>query len=213
MKEIIKTAAEAHFTLIKQDTGSFSEIKGRGMRFRTEVYEADGIGRLCLMEMKAFAGLMRMTTGVFSPVGKDSPIFSFDYVKAFCKETFIAELYDTTLSQPSFAELGEIKRRYAHIPAYDPGEHWYDGMRLPVSDYRRGKNIAKDVSLMLKEECDMFFRLLESCEACDPEAKKKCNRRFVDGLLQNGGPAVDTFRKMIGSEQMERFLKSCMFSC
>ena len=213
MKEIIKTAAEAHFPLIRQNIGSFSELKGRGMRFWTEVYEAEGIGRLCLMEMKAFAGLMRMTTGVFSPVGLDGPILSFDYIKVFGKETFLVEFYDTTLSHPSFARLEEVKRRYERIPSYDPGEHWYDRLLLPFSAYKRGKNITNDLSQMLKEYCGVYFLLLESCDPCDPEAKKKCNQELADGLMQNGGPAVDTFRKMIGDEQTERFLKNCMFYC
>ena len=213
MIEMIKTTAESHFRLTKKDIGSYKEIKGRGMRFRTTVYDAEEIGRLCLMEMKAAAGLMRMETGVFSPVGLDGPIFSFDYIKAFGKETLIAELYDTTLSHPSFAELEEVKKRYAYLPAHDPGEHWFDSMRLPVSDFKRGRKITEDVTKMMTEYSDGYFRLLDTCAPCDPEEKKECNAVFVNGLLQNGGPAVDTFKKMIGNEKTEEFLKNCMFYC
>lgn len=213
MIDLIKTAAEAHYKLIQQEIGSYSEIKGRGMRFRTTVYDAEGIGRLCLMEMKAAAGLMRMQTGVFSPVGLDGPIFSFDYIKAFGKETLLMELYDTTLSHPSFEELEEVKKRYAHIPAHDPGEHWFDKMRLPVSVYKQGRKITKDAAQMLKDYCGVYFRLLDACDPCDPAAKKECNAVFVNGLLKNGGPAVDTFKKMIGDEKTEVFLKNYMFYC
>ena len=213
MIKIIKTDAESYYQLTKRDIGEFSELKGRGMRFQTKVYEAQEIGRLCLMEMKAAAGLMRMETGVFSPVGLDGPIFSFDYIKAFGKETLIAELYDTTLSHPAFAELEEVKKRYAHLPAYDPGEHWFDSMRLPVSDYKKGRKIAPDLTRMMKEYSEGYFRLLDVCTPCDPKAKKECNAVFVNGLLQNGGPAVDTFKKMIGNEKTEEFLKNCMFYC
>lgn len=213
MINLIKSAAEAHLRLTKQDIGDFSQIKGRGMHFKTTVYQAEEIGRLCLMEMKAFAGLMRMDTGVFSPVGLDGPIFSFDYIKAFGKETLIAELYDTTISHPAFKELEEVKKKYAYLPAHDPGEHWFDKMRLPVSDFKRGRKITKDVTNMMKDYSDVYFRLLDECAPCDPEEKKKCNAVFVNGLLQNGGPAVDTFKKMIGYEKTEEFLKNCMFYC
>lgn len=213
MIELVKSAAESHFHLTKKDIGSFTQIKGRGMRFQTKVYEAEEIGRLCLMEMKAAAGLMRMETGVFSPVGLDGPIFSFDYIKAFGKETLIAELYDTTLSHPPFSELEEVKERYAHIPPHDPGEHWFDSMRLPVSDFKRGRKITEDVTLMMKDYINVYFRKLDTCDPCDPKEKKKCNAVFVNGLLQNGGPAVDTFKKMIGNEKTEEFLKNCMFYC
>ena len=213
MIELIKAAAEAHYLLKKQEIGDYSELKGHGMRFRTTVYDAEDIGRLCLMEMKAFGGLMRMDTGVFSPVGRDGPIFSFDSIKAFGKETFLAELYDTTLSHPAFEELGEVKKKYAYITAYDPGEHWYDNMRLPVSDYKKGRKIAPDVSKMMKEYSEVYFRLLDECDPCDPAAKKECNAVFVNGLLNNGGPAVNTFKKMIGEEKTEIFLKNYMFCC
>lgn len=213
MINIIKAAAEAHFRLTKKDIGEYSDIKGRGMHFKTTVYNAEDTGRLCLMEMKAFAGLMRMDTGVFSPVGLDGPIFSFDYIKAFGKETLIAELYDTTLSHPSFEELEEVKKRYAYLPSHDPGEHWFDDMRLPVSDFKRGRKITKDVKLMMKDYSELYFNLLDKCAPCDPETKKECNAVFVNGLLQNGGPAVDTFKKMIGCEKTEEFLKNCMFYC
>ena len=66
---------------------------------------------------------------------------------------------------------------------------------------------------MLRDYCGMYFRLLETCEPCDPDEKKKCNESFIDGLIRNGGPAVDTFRKMIGDEKTEQFLKKYMFYC
>lgn len=213
MIEIIKNAAKARFTLTEQDIGSFSEMKGRGMRFQTKVYNADDIGRLCLMETKAAAGLMYMLTGVFSPIGADAPIFSFDYIKAAGKKTLVAELYDTTLSHPDFAELEEVKKKYAYLPAYDPGEHWFDNIRLPVSDFKQGYRIAKDLSMMIKDYSEGYFRLLEACDPCDPEVKKKLNAEFVNGLLSNGGPAVNTFRKMMGNDKTEEFLRNYLFCC
>lgn len=213
MKEIIKSAAEEYFHLTEMSMERFSELKGRGMRFLTKVFDAENTGRLCIMDMKAVAGLMRMETGVFSPVGRDGPIFSFEYIKAAGKETLLVELYDTTISHPDFAGLGEIKKRYAQIPAYDPGEHWYDAMRLPVSDFKRGRQIAGDLSHMLEDYCKGYFRLLDGCTPCDPEEKKKCNAVFADGLLTNGGPAVDTFKKMIGNEDTGEFLRRYMFYC
>lgn len=213
MLEILKSAAGSHFDLAKQDIGEFSDMKGRGMRFITEVYEADGGGQLCLMEMKAAAGLMRMETGVFSPTGLDGPVFSFDYIKAVGKETLLLELYDCTISHLSFEDLKEAKKRYEDLPDHDPGEHWYDGMRLPVSVFKQGRKAAGQMSMLLKDYCDIYFRVLEGCAPCDPEEKKKCNAAFVNGLISNGGPAVDTFRKMIGEEKMAEFLRNCMFCC
>ena len=210
---IMKDAAEARFRLEEQNIGAFAEMKGKGMKFRTRVFDAEGAGRLCLMEMKGPAGLMHMDTGVFSPTEKDGPLFSFDYIKAAGKETFILELYDTTISHPAFAGLEEVKERYAHVPAHDPGEHWYDNLRLPVSDFKGGRKVRDDIFPMMRDYSELYFRILEGCAPCDPDEKKKCNAAFVDGLLENGGPAVDAFRKMMGEDKTEEFLRNYMFCC
>ena len=213
MIDIMKNAAGACFPLTENEIGEFAEMKGKGMHFWTKVFDAAGAGRLCVMEMKAMAGMMRMETGVFSPTELDGPLFSFDYIKAMGKETLIVELYDTTISHPTFEELAKIKERYADLPAYDPGKHWFDDMKLPVSDHKKGRKITDELYAMMRDYSQFYYLRLTECDPCDAEEKKKRNAEFADGLLQNGGPAVDTFRKMIGDEKTEAFLKECMFYC
>lgn len=213
MIERITNIAGARFRLTQQSIGDFADMKGKVSRFKTKVYDAEGAGRLCVMEMKAAAGLVRMETGVFSPTELDGPIFSFDYIKAARNETLILELYDTTLSHPDFAGLVEIAERYADLPNHDPGEHWYDSLRLPVSEYKQGRKIGKELASMMADYTGTYFSILAECPACDPEEKKACNAAFADGLLVNGGPAVNTFREMMGDERTEAFIREYMFCC
>ncbi len=211
MNERVFTAAAAHFPLREKNIGEFASIRGRGMVFAVKAYEAVGAGSLCLMEMRGMAGLMKMETAVFSPTGLDGPLFSVDAISAMGRDTLILELYDTTLSHPDFAALGEIKARYADLPGYDPGEHWYDGMRLAVSDYKRGKGCAGAFDACVRDYAQRYFALLARCPRCGEEEKKKQNAVFADGLLQNGGPAVDQFRRMLGGEKTAEFLRKIMF--
>ncbi len=213
MIDKMKEAAGARFRLTQQDIGPFANMKGKVSKFRTKVYDAEGAGRLCVMEMKAAAGLVRMETGVFSPTELDGPIFSFDYIKASGNETLILELYDTTLSHPDLSDLVMIAERYADLPDYDPEEHWYDSLKLPVSEYKRGRKIGRKAAAMLTDYAEAYFRLLAECPDCDPEEKKACNRAFADGLLSNGGPAVNAFREIMGDERMEAFIREYMFCC
>ena len=213
MINTIKELAGACFRLTEQNIGDYANMKGKVSRFRTKVYDAEGAGRLCVMEMKAAAGLVRMETGVFSPTQLDGPIFSFDYIKATGNETLILELYDTTLSHPNFEQLTEVTGRYANLLNYDPGEHWYDSMRLPVSAYKKGRKIKKEAFAMMRDYAAEYFRLLEECPVCDPEEKKQCNAAFASGLLVNGGPAVNSFREMMGDERTEEFISEYMFCC
>ena len=123
MNDFMLLSAASRFPIRRLDIGEFEEISGKGMRFHTRVYDADGAGRLCLMEMRAFFGLMKMESAVFSPVGLDGPLFSCDLVDAMGEDTLLLELYDTTISHPGMGALGEIMASYGTLPAHDPGVH------------------------------------------------------------------------------------------
>ncbi len=183
------------------------------MHFNIHSYDAAGAGRLCLMEMKAFAGFMKMETSVFSPTELDAPLFSMDYIEAFGTCTLILELYDTTISHPGFEDLQTVKEKYASLPGYDPGTHWFDYIRLPVSDYKKGKKLQTEMDMMLTDYSEMYFDLLRRCNPCSPVEKKARNAEFADGLLKNGGPAVDQFKKMIGDQKTAEFIRKYMFCC
>ena len=213
MKDLNETVfqAAARFRLRERDVGEFARIRGKGMDFRVKAYEAPGAGGLCLMEMRAFAGLMKMETAVFSPTGLDGPLFSMDAISAFGKNTLILELYDTTLSRPGFEELREVLSCYSFLPDYDPGRHWYDSLRLPVSAYKRCRARGDELRLFAQDFAEQYCRLLAHCPVCDEEQKRLCNAAYTDGMLKNGGPAVDQFRKMIGGEKTAAFLREVMF--
>ena len=193
------------------DIGDYETIRGKGMLFHVRVFDVQNAGRLFHMDMKAFGGLMRMETVVFTPVQLDGPIYSMDKIMAFGRATLVLELYDTTVSHPDFSELATIKRKYALLPSYDPDDHPYYTFRLPVSDYKRGFGIKNKIRSMEEEYGEKYYKLLQNCEPIDPEVKKEKNAEFSGSLFNNGGPAVNQFKKMIGAEKTEEFLKRYMF--
>ena len=58
---------------------------------------------------------------------------------------------------------------------------------------------------------DTYFECLRSCKSVDSDKKKKENAKFTRCLYQNGGMAVDQFKKMLGEEKTEEFLMKYMF--
>ena len=213
MNDCMLLSAASRFPLRRLDIGEFAVISGKGMRFRTRVYDAVGAGRLCLMEMQAFFGLMKMESAVFSPTELDGPLFSCDAVDAAGNATLLLELYDTTLSHPGMEALAALKAEHADLPAHDPGSHWYDSLRLPVSDFKKGKGLRDAFAAYARAYNEAYFSLLPGCGACDPAGKRRRNAAYAEGLLKNGGPAVDTFRKLLGEEKTALFLKKYMFCC
>jgi hypothetical protein len=156
---------------------------------------------------------MKMQTSVFSPTELDGPILSLDFVEAFGTCTLVLELYDTTLSHPDFQQLEKVKAEYSSLPDYDPGEHWFDSIRLPVSAHKKGRKLRAEMLQMVQEYAALYFELLQHCKSCDAAEKRAENAKFADGLLQNGGPAVNQFRKMVCEEKTAAFIRTCMFCC
>lgn len=58
---------------------------------------------------------------------------------------------------------------------------------------------------------DEFLAYLNKADKCDPEIKKANIRKFAQGLLDNGGPAVNQVRKMFGEEVTQRLILEYMY--
>ncbi len=213
MNDFMLLSAASRFPLKRLEIGEYADISGKGMHFHTRVYDAEGAGRLCLMEMEAFGGLMKMESAVFSPLKLDGPLFSCDMVDAMGNTTLLLELYDTTLSHPGMEALAQVKAKYVSLPAHDPGRHWYDAIRLPVSDFKKGKKLRAAFAAYARDYNEAYFTLLPGCGPCGAGEKMRRNADYAEGLLKNGGPAVDTFRKILGEEKTAIFLKRYMFCC
>ena len=86
-----------------------------------------------------------------------------------------------------------------------------DSLLLPSSDHKKGKKVKEQLNAYGQEFSTTYFKLLESCQPCDPEEKKAKNAELTESLISNGGPAVNQFKKMIGDEKTAEFLRTCMF--
>lgn len=199
------------FKLTELDVGEYSRIKSKGMCFDVHAFDAEGAGRLFLMDMKAFGGLMKMETASFTPIELDGPILSADIAAAFGRTTLVLELYDTTTSHPDLHAVGKVKEKYASLPSYDPGDHPYYRFRCPESAYKKGRGIKEAARSMAQEYSGAYFECLQSCLPAEPEEKKQRNAEFSESLFQSGGPAVNQFKKMIGEEKTREFLMKYMF--
>lgn len=211
----IKAALLWRYKLRPLDIGSDAKLSKKGMVFDTEAYEIEGVGHLCIMTMKAMAGLMKMETVILSSTERDVPLLNLDWVSAFGKETQIAELYDTQLSpypQEKLNAFGGIKKRDADLKDYEPGgSHSYDALKYPESYQKTGRNISGRLSEAAQDYISIFEAQLYKTEPCDREAKTAKVREFADTLISDGGVAVNQMTKLFGQETAERVIRRHMY--
>jgi hypothetical protein len=187
-------------------------MKVSGMTFDIDSYRVEGLGHVSSMIATGFFGLMKMDTLIITPTAVDMPLFSYDRVLAMGNDTLIFELYDTLLDKADLTTLEKVKEDSKDLPDHDLGAHWYDPIKLAVSLSKKGKKAhttAFDVTAMAY--LDAYLVCCKAAAPADEAAKREKASVYVEGLLENGGPSTDVFKKGIGDEKTADLFRKTLF--
>lgn len=218
MLEDIKTK----YLVTELEVGEFAKLKANGMNFTVQAFQAEGLGHISVMRATGFFGLMKMDTLMINPTAVDLPLYSYDRIYAMGNDTLIVELYDTFVGEEdaqgaprkSMALLAQAKEQFADLPERDPGEHWYDSIKLPESISKKSK---KAQTLAMDELTSKHFEayLAAPVALVNGEeikaAKMQKTAVYVNGLLKQGGPSTDVFLKAFGREKTDKLFKEVLF--
>ena len=192
--------------------GEYAKMKVGVMSFQIWAFHAEGLGHVSAMQASGMFGLMKMDTLIINPTEKDMPLFSYDRVHAMGNDTLIYELYDTILEKADLNRVEDVKEKYRHLPDHDLGEHWYDSIKLAISLSKKGKKVhsaAFDACAM--EYLEAYLEDAAEADYCEPAGKKEKASVYVEGLLSNGGPSTDVFKKGIGGEKTAELFRNILF--
>ncbi len=203
------------FPLKKKSTGEFAMFRANGMTFVCRAYDAEGLGHVSVMRAKGFFGLMKMDTLIIAPTELDLPLLSYDRIYAMGNDTLIAELYDTmSENKAELCGINAVKDKYSALPErFADGEepkHWYDGIRLAETTSKKGKKAnTADFDAYVLDYLEAYLNI--NAEKCDADEKKERTAVYVNGLIREGGPATDVFKKQFGEEKTSIILKQVLF--
>jgi hypothetical protein len=209
-------AAVGHvFDLTELDLEDDACLSKRGMTFTTKAWHVKDVGHLCVMRMRAFFGLMSMETVILAPTEVDMPLLNIDRVRAMGTQTQIVEMYDTQLEpwpdawQAQIQELSNRDRDLPDAPATEA--HWYDDVLYPCSMRKKGKGLDERLSATAHDCLAAYVAQLEASHPCDHAKKEEKVAAFARRLFAEGGPAVNTFTKLFGTETAERMVVQNMY--
>lgn len=202
-----------HFSLTELSCAGYEKMRLKGMTFRIRKFEAEGLGSVSVMVASGFFGLMKMDTLIITPTRKDMPLFSYDRVRAMGNDTLIFELYDTLLGKTDLAQLEQVKKDAAYLPDHDLGSHWYDNIKLPISLAKKGKKEqTPGFNATTMHYLAKYLATAQTAATCEPEPKREKASIYVEGLLKNGGPSTDIFKKGIGEEKTAELFRKVLFA-
>lgn len=211
MIEKLLSALKEKYALVELEIGEFSTLKASGMKFSVSAYEAEGLGHVSIMRAKGFFGLMKMDTLMITPFDSDLPLYSYDRIYAMGNDTLIVELYDTLVNPLDLSTLDKVKSKYTHLAERDPGMHWYDSIKFKESISKKGKKAqTKDFDALALEHFDGYLNLPAE-KVLDKAKKQELSARYVDGLLSQGGPSTDVFKKQLGVEKTKKLFEQVLF--
>lgn len=202
---------QAKYPLREIEAGDMKSLKANGMTFSIQAYKAKGLGHISAMQAKGFFGLMKMDTLIINPTEVDLPLYSYDRIFAMGNDTLIVELYDTLAGAYSEDALQAVKGEYTDLAERDPGEHWYDSIKLAASISKKGK---KNQSSRFDEMTLQHFEAYLSDDATpvsDVTVKQEKASYYVNGLLEKGGPSTDVFKKALGEEKTAKLFGDILF--
>lgn len=199
------------YPLSPLDTDGTEHLKANGMTFTIRAFHAEGLGHVSVMTAKGFFGLMKMDTLIINPTEKDLPLYSYDRIYAMGKDTLIVELYDTLLGESPPKKLQEILTAFADLPDRDPGEHWYDSIKLPESLSKKGKKALASRFDELTAAYTEAYLNAPAAAVTDVAAKQAKAAVYVEGLLTHGGPSTDVFKKAIGENKTASLFRKILF--
>ena len=212
--QMIIDSFQKRYEIVKKDMGSDAVIKKGIMAFETEAYDIKGYGHLCIMKTKAMLGLMKMETVILAPFEKDVPLIDFDYINAAGRETYLAEFYNCQLEEypeECIKELAKCEKQYPELGEYDGGEHWYDEWKYECSCGKTARKSSQKFAQLTRAYITTFCRQIDKIGNCDREQKMARIREYAETLVENGGPAVNSFKKMFGEEKTRKIVIENMY--
>ena len=211
MTDKLLDVIKERYSVAPLSVGKFATLKASGMKFTVRAYRAEGLGHISIMRAKGFFGLMKMDTLMIVPFEKDLPLYSYDRIQAMGNDTLIVELYDTLTQPLDLSFLAHIKAKFRHLAERDPGAHWYDNIKLPESISKKGKKAEQDDFDALAAEHFSAYLNAPAKKVVDTEKKKERSANYVNGLLREGGPSTDVFKKALGESTTEELFKKVLF--
>ena len=204
-------AIGSHFPMMELDCGEYAKQKVSGMNFTIRRFQAEGLGCVSSMVASGFFGLMKMDTLIVNPTDLDLPLYSYDRIYAMGNDTLIVELYDTLVAPLDLSALQETLARRTYLAERDPGEHWYDSIKLAGSISKKGKRAqTPELDALTYEHFEAYLNA-PAADTADKAQKRERSASYVEGLLHNGGPSTDVFKKTLGEDATAKLFREVLF--
>lgn len=209
---------EDHYTVTPLDAGEYEQMTIYGiMNFDVEQYYIEDLGNLSVMRVNV--GFMQMATFVITPLEKNAPLLSIDYMYILGNRKCYVEFYDVVEEKDEqymalMDDLKKVEDKYDYLENIETSEAWYAHLQT-VTFYKGGSSdYDKDFKEMLVDSLSTYlthsvdFPMLTEEEKA---TKLSITLDYTNGLVEKGGISTDVFKNSLGDEETKKFFDKAFF--
>lgn len=220
-KELLEKNAALKAFPVKAEYQHIFYPKGLGLfDFRINSQQADRLARINSIDATMFK-LMKMYTLMIRPdYGYNLPVLSVDFIfLPFGKRVFVIEIIDPARIPDDNKKIcyEKMKAKAEAVAGFEKsGERdWYknfiEAFSIHIKADRSHDEMLFDI---YKAYLTAYLEMAKNAQplTADSSARvKEGFERYVATLLGQGGPAVDVFKKILGPEGQQEYVRTVMF--
>ena len=200
------------------DPGRYSLIRVRGiMKFHVQQYRIEGVGNLSAMKVNV--GLMQMLSVIVTPLEKDVPLTSLDYIYLLGRRKTYLEYFDLSAGhkEPTVLcrqKMAALSKDFGDLRDHEIKPSWQDSLLL---GFLHKQGVAADDARLFDMQKEGLEAMLELCAEApaltggQSAARRQDVAAYYNSLLSRGGAAADVFRASLGEETTRDLFARVLF--
>jgi len=206
--------------LIKSEFQFIAPWKALKMfQFRVDSMQSDRLARINNIDATMFL-FIRMYTLLLRPAyDYNLPMLSVDIIAMGGKRVYVMEVIDPARIDDANknACYEKMRKLSAELKGFAPVglRDWFKDFIVDVSIHANAKREDDDKLLaVFKGYIDAYIEMTKNAQKLDAEQSTKVRQGFelyVTTLLGKGGPAVDVFKRLLGPEKQQEYIRTVMF--
>lgn len=213
------SAVREEYTVRELDAGEYSDMRFYGiMKFHVDQYEVENLGNLSVMT--ADMGFMQMVSFMITPIEKNVPLCTLDYMYILNNRKSYVEFYDLAGEQDTDAyravqaSLQEMTARWTEFEEIPAEAHWYDEYLKVLMHKKLSKDAEDRNKAMFLDALKTYLgeSAKQDVSSAEVQAKQFENTKaYSSGLIDKGGVSTDVFKKALGEDKTRDFFGKVFF--
>ena len=190
------------------------------LKFVVESQQGERLARINTIDATMML-FMKMYTLLLRPnYGYNLPMLSMDFIFIGGKRVFVIEVIDPARIDDANKQkyYDQMRVWQPQLAAFEPMEVNMDWCKDIVTDFSvhiKADSTKDDVLFEIyKTFLDAYVEMAKNAQPLSPAMSaqvKEGMEGYVSALLAKGGPAVDVFKKILGPEKQQEYIRTVMF--